>query len=279
MTQKQTTGIILLNMGGPEKLADVRPFLYNLFSDREIIRLGPRLLQKPIAWFIARKRAPKSRVTYEKIGGGSPLARITRQQAQALALSLQNEGDFKVSFAMRYWPPTAAEILETFNEQSITNIIAITLYPHFSKATTGSSLRHLQRANEQQNSYVTISDVNGALDEMMQLGEVHFAYLWQRSTTTERAILTAVSHLLEGERPFQPEEIVEQLAAYGRQLAPHDVTAALNHLVERDIMAETMAGATTAYTLKIGLVGLWVERTKRLTIVNSIAAARTTGSK
>jgi len=127
----------------------------------------------------------------------------------------------------------------------------------------------VKRANEQQNSYVTISDVNGALDEMMQLGEVHFAYLWHGSTTIERAILTAVSHLMESERPFQPEEIVEQLAAYGRQLNPREVTAALNHLVERDIMAETMAGATTVYTLKIGLVGLWVERTKSLAIMNN----------
>ena len=127
----------------------------------------------------------------------------------------------------------------------------------------------VKRANEQKNSYVTISDVNGALDEMMQLGEVHFAYLWQRSTATERAILTAVSHLMESERPFQPEEIVEQLAAYGRQLDPREVTAALNHLVEREIMAETMVGATTAYTLKIGLVGLWVERTKNLSIINN----------
>lgn len=127
----------------------------------------------------------------------------------------------------------------------------------------------VKRANEQQNSYVTISDVNGALDEMMQLGEVHFAYLWQRSTATERVILTAVSHLMESERPFQPEEIIEKLDAYGRHLEPNEVTTALNHLVERDIMEETMAGATTTYTLKIGLVGLWVERTKSLLIINN----------
>ena len=57
---KEKIAVILLNMGGPTRLEDVRPFLYNIFSDREIIRLGPALLQKPIAWYIARKRAPKS---------------------------------------------------------------------------------------------------------------------------------------------------------------------------------------------------------------------------
>ncbi|MBT8361151.1 MAG: ferrochelatase, partial [Deltaproteobacteria bacterium] len=76
-------GVVLLNMGGPSRLEDVRPFLYNIFSDREIIRLGPALLQKPLAWLIARKRAPKSRLLYEKIGGGSPIAAITYKQQLA----------------------------------------------------------------------------------------------------------------------------------------------------------------------------------------------------
>ena len=79
--QNEKIGVILLNMGGPERLEDVRPFLYNIFSDREIIRLGPSFLQKPIAWYIARKRAPKSREIYRRIGGGSPLTEITRAAA------------------------------------------------------------------------------------------------------------------------------------------------------------------------------------------------------
>ena len=122
----------------------------------------------------------------------------------------------------------------------------------------------IKRANEQKNGYVTISDVNGALTEMMQLGGVHFAYLWQRSTGMERMILTAVSHLMESERPFHPEKMIEKLAVYGRSPSLPDLKAALDHLVQRDIMAETMIGATTAYQLRIGLVGLWVEQTKSL---------------
>ncbi|MEM6436212.1 MAG: ferrochelatase, partial [Cyanobacteria bacterium P01_D01_bin.115] len=76
-------GILLLNLGGPGQLDDVQPFLYNLFSDPEIIRLPSPLLQKPLAWMISTLRARKSEENYKKIGGGSPLRRITEAQAAA----------------------------------------------------------------------------------------------------------------------------------------------------------------------------------------------------
>jgi ferrochelatase len=140
-----TTGVILLNMGGPEKPADVRPFLYNIFSDREIIRLGPALLQKPLAWYIARKRAPKSLATYEKIGGGSPITKITRAQEQALQRVLRQNGDFVVTTAMRYWHPTTNEALGILRTKQIDRLVALSLYPHYSCATSGSSMNELRR--------------------------------------------------------------------------------------------------------------------------------------
>ena len=143
---QKKTGVILLNLGGPEKLEDVAPFLYNLFSDREIIRLGPALLQRPLAWLIARTRAPRSRKTYARIGGGSPLNRITSQQAQALQTALSAEGDFRVVTAMRYWHPRAAAALGKLAEEGISRIVALPLYPHYSCATTGSSLSDLKTA-------------------------------------------------------------------------------------------------------------------------------------
>src|SRR5215831_13522857 len=76
-------GILLFNLGGPETLADVRPFLFNLFSDPDIIRLPFHFLQKPIAWLIANRRHKKSSGYYTQIGGGSPLRKITDEQAQA----------------------------------------------------------------------------------------------------------------------------------------------------------------------------------------------------
>ncbi len=132
-------------MGGPDTLEDVQPFLYNLFCDREIIRLGPTFLQKPLAWLISRRRAAKSKTNYAQIGGGSPLKRITGEQAKALEQSLAKDGDYSVVVAMRYWPPLADEALEFLLRQGVTRIVALTLYPHYSKATTGSSLSHFQR--------------------------------------------------------------------------------------------------------------------------------------
>lgn len=143
----ETTGVVLLNMGGPERLEQVEPFLRNLFADREIIRLGPfPFLQKFIARRIVKKRAPKSRESYRLIGGGSPLARISAEQGRALAERLKAHGHFVVACAMRYWHPLAAETLAALAEAGIRRLVALPLYPHYSRATTGSSLADLRRA-------------------------------------------------------------------------------------------------------------------------------------
>ncbi len=141
---EEKIGVVLLNLGGPERLQDVEPFLFNLFSDRQIIHLSPfPFLQKPIARFIAKRRAPNSCKAYKQIGGGSPLRRITAMQGTILESLLSQVGDFKVDLAMRYWHPDARETLEEFGKKGITRIIALTLYPHYSKATTGSSVTDL----------------------------------------------------------------------------------------------------------------------------------------
>ena len=159
MKNKDTVGVILLNMGGPEKQIDVRPFLYNLFSDREIIPLGPAFMQKPLAWLIAKKRAPKSMATYQKIGGGSPLKKITSEQAQALEKALGQDGTFHVTIGMRYWPPYSSEALDYLLAKGVTKIIALTLYPHYSQATTGSSLTHLKKALAQKKVRIPLIEI------------------------------------------------------------------------------------------------------------------------
>lgn len=141
-------GVVLLNMGGPDSLDDVEPFLYRLFSDRDIIKLGPRFLQKPIARFIARKRAPKSKALYEKIGGGSPLKGITMEQARALQAQLVPHGDYRVTVAMRYWQPDAELAITKLLEEGIEEFIVLSLYPHYSRATTGSSMADFSRAQQ-----------------------------------------------------------------------------------------------------------------------------------
>ena len=144
---QQDTAVMLLNMGGPEKLEDVEPFLFNLFSDRLIIRLGPAFMQKFIARFISRKRAPKSSKTYELIGGGSPLGKTTADQAAALEKLLIPKGSYKVAVAMRYWHPRVEPTLKDLQLIGINKIIALPLYPHYSIATSGSSLEDLSKAN------------------------------------------------------------------------------------------------------------------------------------
>lgn len=156
---ERTEGVLLLNMGGPDTLHDVAPFLYNLFSDRKIIRLGPSLLQKPLAWLISRRRAPKSKDIYRKIGGGSPLKRITQAQAAALQQSLTADGRYLVRVAMRYWPPSAEEATAELLALGAKRLFALPLYPHYSRATTGSSLADLRRAHRKIAPHVPLQEI------------------------------------------------------------------------------------------------------------------------
>lgn len=135
-------GVLLFNLGGPETLADVRPFLFNLFSDPEIIRLRVRALQKPLAWLIATSRHKKSSGYYAQIGGGSPLRRITDEQAAALRTELKRRGiEARVYVGMRYWHPFTEEAVEQITRDGITDLVVLPLYPQFSISTTGSSLK------------------------------------------------------------------------------------------------------------------------------------------
>ena len=138
-------GVLLLNLGGPEQPSDVRPFLYNLFSDPEIIRLPFAWLQKPLAWLIATSRAKTSQENYKEIGGGSPLRRITEEQAQALSANLKQKGkDAEIYIGMRYWHPFTEEAVNRIKSDDISDLVILPLYPHFSISTSGSSFRLLE---------------------------------------------------------------------------------------------------------------------------------------
>jgi ferrochelatase len=146
---EQTVGVLLMNLGGPDGPESVRPFLYNLFSDRLIIRLGPKFMQKPLAWLIARRRAPKSAGYYAMIGGGSPLLEITRKQAGALETRLREHGDFRCYVGMRYWHPFIEDTVCEMYGAGIRKLLVLSLYPHYSIATTGSSMSSLVKAIKQ----------------------------------------------------------------------------------------------------------------------------------
>jgi ferrochelatase len=150
MTTEQTA-VVLFNLGGPANLDDVEPFLVNLFSDREIIELPLGAMMQPVmARLIAKLRGPGVRSNYQKIGGGSPQLRLTAAQAGALEehLNVGSAGPrpYRVFIAMRYTRPSSGDALEAIGRAGIRRIVTLSLFPHWSKATTGSSRNEFERA-------------------------------------------------------------------------------------------------------------------------------------
>ncbi len=129
--------IVLMNLGGPDSPAAVRPFLFKLFSDPAIIAL-PALLRLPLAWLIAARRAAKAREIYAHLGGASPLRANTEVQAAALEQALG--GGNRCFIAMRYWHPLTAATLAEVKAWRPDEIVLLPLYPQFSTTTTASSL-------------------------------------------------------------------------------------------------------------------------------------------
>lgn len=140
------TGVVLLNMGGPDSLSAVRPFLARLFSDRDLIRLPAAFLTQPLfAWLVSGLRARKVKRYYEEIGGGSPIGRLTGLQRAALEEALRGTGgNFRVYVAMRYWHPLAKHAVLEMKDDGVVRAIALPLYPQYFAATTGSSLSDLK---------------------------------------------------------------------------------------------------------------------------------------
>jgi ferrochelatase len=141
---KTKTAIVLLNLGGPDSLDAVEPFLYNLFSDPDIIDFPLSFLfRKKLAKIIANKRAPRIREQYQKIGGKSPIMNHTQAQAQMLEERLN--GRAHVYIAMRYWNPMISEAVNRIKSDGIEKVVLLPMYPQYSKATTGSSINEWNR--------------------------------------------------------------------------------------------------------------------------------------
>ena len=139
--------VVLLNLGGPDSLQSVLPFLYNLFSDPAIIRL-PSALRVPLAWLIAVRRAATARAIYRQLGGASPLLGNTRAQAEALERQLGS--GYRCFIAMRYWHPLPAAAVSEVKQWAPEEIVLLPLYPQFSTTTTQSSLRAWDREARRQ---------------------------------------------------------------------------------------------------------------------------------
>ena len=131
--------VILFNLGGPNKLENVEPFLFNLFNDPAIISV-PSFLRYPLAKFISKKRAPIAKNIYREIGNKSPILELTKQQAKSLEENLLKKGDYKCFIVMRCWHPRASEVIKKVKERNPEEIILLPLYPQFSATTSGSSI-------------------------------------------------------------------------------------------------------------------------------------------
>ncbi len=139
--KKEKIAVVLFNMGGPDSLKAVKPFLFNLFYDPAIIAL-----KNPLRWLVAKsisgKRGPIAREIYQKIGGKSPILEQTRDQAKALEQKLNQDenSEYRCFIAMRYWHPFARETVKQVQAYEPDRIVLLPLYPHYSITTVGSSL-------------------------------------------------------------------------------------------------------------------------------------------
>jgi ferrochelatase len=147
MVRTARVGVVLFQLGGPDTLEAIEPFLFNLFCDPDIIDFPlARIGRRPLAKLISTTRAHKVQHHYSVIGGGSPIRRNTEQQAQALEAELRSAGiDARCFVAMRYWHPFTAEAVEQLRAARVDEVVLLPLYPHYSSTTTGSSLNEWWR--------------------------------------------------------------------------------------------------------------------------------------
>jgi ferrochelatase len=147
LARKKKVGIVMFQLGGPDSLEAVEPFLLNLFLDPDIIPMGPLgFLRRPLAKLISSRRSVPVRGKYAEIGGRSPIGKLTERQRGALVQALSNEIDPAAVIAMRYWHPLTEDAVEALRKAGpLDEIVLLPLYPHFSYATTLSSLKEWRR--------------------------------------------------------------------------------------------------------------------------------------
>ena len=153
--------IILFNLGGPDKLENVEPFLFNLFNDPAILNL-PGFLRFPLAKLIANRRAPTANKIYQELGGSSPILRLTEEQANALEIKLNkddNSSNYKCFVVMRCWHPRADNVVKNVMSYNPDEIILMPLYPQYSAATSGSSLKEWNDVCKKNNYKIKTSTI------------------------------------------------------------------------------------------------------------------------
>lgn len=233
MKKKPKVGIVLFQLGGPDTSQAVEPFLYNLFRDPDIINFpGAFLARKPLARYISRRRAQTVREKYDAIGGRSPIRLLTERQARRLEAALAPEFDARCFVAMRYWHPLTEAAIAGVHAESLDALVLLPLYPHYSFATTLSSLKEWKRLYR--------AKAGAPKETVIEGFHTHPLYV---AAVAER-IATSLTHfddpgkvhlvfsahglpmsLIERGDPYQRqiEETVREVLALGRWPNPHSL--------------------------------------------------------
>ena len=153
--------IILFNLGGPDKIENVEPFLFNLFNDPAILNL-PMILRYPLAKLISNRRAPIAKKIYEELGGSSPILKLTKEQSNSLETKLnqtQKEDEYKCFIVMRCWNPRAKDVIKDVKLFSPDEVVLMPLYPQYSAATSGSSIKEWKDVCKKNNYKIKTSTI------------------------------------------------------------------------------------------------------------------------
>ncbi|WP_373533014.1 ferrochelatase [Vampirovibrio sp.] len=229
------TGILFLNLGGPDNLESVKPFLFNLFADPDIIKLPLSFIfQKPLAWLISTKREELAQENYALMGGGSPILPFTIAQGEALKQALMQRGqpEMPIYIAMRYWHPFTEEAVDQIVKDGIQRLIVVPLYPHFSYTTTGSSLNELKRVLDAKGVQLDISVVPPYHDhptylQAMQecIEEGLNAHPWTCPKNEVQLLFSAhslpIRHVKRTKDPY-PEQIYSCAETIATRFFPHN---------------------------------------------------------
>lgn len=212
--------VVLFNLGGPENLSDVKPFLFNLFYDKAIISLP-----NPFRWLIAKLisglRYKKTQAIYRELGGGSPLLGLTQKQAEALQEKLGPE--YKVFVSMRYWKPFSEAVVKNLKKYDPEEVLFVPLYPQFSTTTTESSFKDFRKALQSQGVKAKVKALCCFFDNELFVKAHRDLILRElkkvKSNKTKTTILFSAHGLplsvIEGGDPYQEqiEKTVEKISS------------------------------------------------------------------
>ena len=175
--------VLVFNLGGPESLRDVKPFLYRLFSDPEIIRIKWSPLRKAVAYAIATFRRKKSEGYYQLIGGGSPLRRLTEEQAAALESELRGRGvEARTFVGMCTWRPFLEEAVQRLSQEGADRLVILPLFPQYSFTTTRAGFAALRRLLERR------ADLKSLTTNWISTWAEHPSYIEAFSLSIEREL-------------------------------------------------------------------------------------------